>query len=190
MVQHAHAPMSPPSTLASIESLDMTDMRRFLMAPCPRRAGIVQCYITRNRSGTNKLFPGYQVYMKEGDRFLMTSKKRPNNTTSNYLISMEDGDLNRNSAHYLGKLRANFVGTEFQVFDDGVNPRDVEPDDHHGINSVRRELGVVFYAANVLGKLGVMIFRVFLLGLPATLVKIILFANVCQYLWGSSWLLL
>lgn len=45
----------------------------------------------------------------------MSSKKRPNKATSNYLISMRAGDLDRGSPNFLGKLRANFVGTEFQV---------------------------------------------------------------------------
>ena len=53
--------------------------------------------------------------IQEGDRFLMCSKKRPNNAASNYLVSMEAGDLDRNSRNFLGKLRANFVGTEFQA---------------------------------------------------------------------------
>lgn len=144
----------PPLVLASIDSLDMTDMRRFLMSPSPKRVGIIQCYITRNKSGTNKLFPEYKVYMKEGDRFLMGSKKRPNNATSNYLISMAEGDLNRSSGNFLGKLRSNFVGTEFQIFDDGLNPRDVEPEDASALSRIRRELGAVFYAANVLGTKG------------------------------------
>lgn len=48
----------------------------------------------------------------------MCSKKRPNNATSNYLVSMRAGDLDRNSSNFLGKLRANFVGTEFQVWID------------------------------------------------------------------------
>jgi Tub family len=47
--------------------------------------------------------------------FLMASKKRPNNKTSNYLISMGEGDFSRDGTNYLGKLRSNFVGTEFQV---------------------------------------------------------------------------
>ena len=38
-------------------------------------------------SGTHKLFPVYSLYLKEGDVFLMASKKRPKNKTSNYLIS-------------------------------------------------------------------------------------------------------
>ncbi len=46
----------------------------------------------------------------------MCSKKRPNNKTSNYLISKKENDLARDSPNYLGKLRSNFFGTEFRVF--------------------------------------------------------------------------
>jgi cephalosporin-C deacetylase-like acetyl esterase len=68
---------------------DLSDMRRFLTSPIPKECGVIQCYIRRNKSGVNKLFPMYSLYMKDGDedRFLMCSKKRPNNKTSNYLIS-------------------------------------------------------------------------------------------------------
>lgn len=106
------------------QPLDLSDLRRFLTTPLPREAGVVQCYIRRNKSGTNKLFPVYTLYLKDGDRFLLTSKKRPNNKTSNYLISMGENDLNRTSDNFLGKLRSNFMGTEFQIFDDGFNPKE------------------------------------------------------------------
>ncbi|CAM9658439.1 unnamed protein product [Phaeothamnion confervicola] len=127
-------------------------MKKALTTPCPVKTGVVQCYIRRNKTGTNKLFPEYHVYMKDGDRFLMCSKKRAKNRTSNYLISMRAGDLDRNSPSYLGKLRANFVGTEFTVFDAGGNPRD--GDDGGGAAGARRELGCVLYASNVLGSRG------------------------------------
>jgi tubby-related protein 1 len=93
---------------------------------------------------------------QEGDIFLMASKKRPKNKTSNYLISLDQNDLNRSGSSYLGKLRSNFVGTEFQVFDDGENPKDVEDDvrGQSGSRATRCELGVVMYAANVLGARG------------------------------------
>ena len=107
-----------------VRPLDLSDMRRFLTSPLPKDAGVVQCYIRRNKSGTNKLFPVYTLYLKDGDRFLLSAKKRPNNTTSNYLISMGENDLNRSSTNYLGKLRSNFMGTEFQIFDDGYNPKE------------------------------------------------------------------
>lgn len=46
------------------ERLDLSNMQRFLTTPVPKRAGIVQCYIRRNRSGTHKLFPIYSLYLK------------------------------------------------------------------------------------------------------------------------------
>lgn len=67
---------------------DLTNMRKFLTTPVPKQCGVVQCYIRRNKSGTHKLYPVYSLYLKDGDVFLLTSKKRPNNKTSNYLISM------------------------------------------------------------------------------------------------------
>eukprot|EP00981_Chlorochromonas_danica_P012486 scaffold5079_cov159-Ochromonas_danica.AAC.2 len=51
----------------------------------------------------------------------------------------------------MGKLGSNFAGTEFQVFDDGLNPKDGEAEDgHHGdLNtSVRCELGAAMYYPN------------------------------------------
>ena len=128
-------------------------MRQFLTSPVPKANGIVQCYIRRNKSGTNRLFPVYSLYLKDGDRFLMCSKKRPNNKTSNYLVSMGEGDLSRDGANYLGKLRSNFVGTEFEIFDNGHNPNDGETDNMAG-GHVRKDLGAVMYAPNVLGSRG------------------------------------
>ena len=140
------------TAVRTIEPLNLSDMRRFLTNPVPKGCGVVQCYIRRNKNGTNKIFPVYSLYLKEGDRFLMTSKKRPNNKTSNYLISMGEGDMNRDGVNYLGKLRSNFVGTEFQVFDNGISPKEAGVDDNN--NSIRKELGSVIYAANVLGSRG------------------------------------
>ena len=31
---------------------------------------------------------------------------------------------NKNSSNYIGKVRANFVGTEFQIYDSGINYKD------------------------------------------------------------------
>jgi hypothetical protein len=53
----------PPPSMPSVE-LDLSDMTRFLTRPLPRGAGIVQCHIVRNKSGTNKLYPIYSLYLK------------------------------------------------------------------------------------------------------------------------------
>ncbi len=57
------------------------------------------------------MYPVYQLYMKDGDKFLLAAKKRPKQKTSNYLISASAEALDRDSEHFLGKLRSNFVGT-------------------------------------------------------------------------------
>jgi hypothetical protein len=66
--------MSSPTPV--IAPLNLSDMKAFLTCPIPKGASIVQCYIRRNKSGTNKLFPVYSLYLKDGDRFLMNSKKK------------------------------------------------------------------------------------------------------------------
>ncbi|KAL3666772.1 hypothetical protein V7S43_008393 [Phytophthora oleae] len=136
--------------------LDITDMRAFILRPIPKAYDVVECYIERNKSGANKMFPEYCLYMKEGDRFLLTAKKRPKNRTSNYLVSLQRGDLlRRGSDNYVGKLRANFLGTEFTIYDNGCSPKDA---DQQTITSnpagIRQELGIAMYAANVLGHRG------------------------------------
>jgi len=52
----------------------------------------------------------------------MAARKRSGMKTSHYLISMDKDDMNRKSANYLGKVRSNFLGTAFNVWDNGENP--------------------------------------------------------------------
>jgi tubby-related protein 1 len=135
----------------SAYKLDLSDMKAFLTTPLPKEAGTVQCQIRRNRDGTNKLHPTYTLYLKQDNVFLMNAKKRPNNRTSNYLISMGQNDLSREGPNYLGKLRSNFIGTEFEIYDQGHNPKD-QPE--FAGQEIRKEMGGVMYAANVLGHKG------------------------------------
>jgi len=140
----------PSIAFAAASTLDFSDMRRFLTAPVPPSAGVVQCYIERDKSGiTNRMYPVYTLFLRDGDRFLLASRKRANNKTSNYLITMDRRDMTRESAAYVGKVRGNFVGTEFLVYDDGVSP-----DSKEGAGDPRCELAVIEYASNVLGSRG------------------------------------
>jgi hypothetical protein len=86
------------------------------------RINSIPSILSTSRSLPTLLSTLTHVFLQDNDRFLMCSKKRPNNKTSNYLISKKENDLARESPNYLGKLRSNFVGTEFQVFDNGQSP--------------------------------------------------------------------
>merc|ERR1719191_843409 len=131
--------------------IDTSDLRAFLMRPGPQGA-MVQCYIQRRKTGLGRLFPTYEIYLKEGDQFLLAARKRKKNKSSNYLISLDKEDLARQSGNFFGKLRSNFLGTEFSLYDKGANPEKLEQSqrDSSGVE-VRQELGTILFKQNVLG---------------------------------------
>jgi len=137
----------------SIEHVNLDDpkaMRSFLMEPCPKGAGRVECCIRRSKGIKKALFPEYRIYLKSNnsktETFLMTSKKRTGNKSSNYLISMNRNDHDKKSDSILGKLRSNFLGTEYTIYDHGKNP-DYEDNDDKNDEAIRCELGAILYAA-------------------------------------------
>lgn len=67
----------------------------------------------------------------------------PSCLRSNYIISLDYEDLGRDSENFFGKVRSNFVGTDFTVFDSGMKAREQ-----------RQELASVSYGYNVLGTRG------------------------------------
>lgn len=127
---------------------DIKQVKEYLIKPVPKLAGMVQCYIRRSRKHS-KLFPEYRLYLEEGNRFLMSSKKRKKNT-SNYLISAKRNDHNKGSDNIVGKLRSNFLGTEYQIFDNGKNPKSFDPFfDENNEDAARNELGAMLYGNNL-----------------------------------------
>ncbi|EFJ40830.1 hypothetical protein VOLCADRAFT_77804 [Volvox carteri f. nagariensis] len=127
---------------------DLNDKPAFLMMPGPKN-GPVQCVIVRDR-GSVKMYPRYSLYLEEGRRFLLSARKRKKQTTSNYVISLKQDDLSRESGSFFGKVRANFVGTEFTIYDKGLKPGKKDASE----GELRQELAAVTYQYNVLGTRG------------------------------------
>ena len=142
-----------PRPALPLTPLALDDMRTFLTTPTPRSAGVVQCYILREKGSIIPFLgsqPTFSLFLKDGSRFLLAGQKRTMNKTSNYMVCMDKRDLARDSPAYLGKLRANFIGTEYQLFDDGES---LEGARGSG-SELRKELGVVNFAPNVIGTRG------------------------------------
>lgn len=57
------------------------------------------------------------MHLDNGGMFLLAARKRKKSTSSAYVISssQDADDLTRSSSSYIGKLRSNFVGTEFTI---------------------------------------------------------------------------
>jgi hypothetical protein len=120
-------------------------MRFDIMKPAPKGI-LVQCRIERDK-GFDKLHPEYHLYLEipEGKKvFLLAARKRKRSKTSNYLISLDKGDLSRASENYVGKVRSNFVGTEFVLYDKGEAPT---AEGNADPAKVRQELGGVIYVS-------------------------------------------
>ena len=154
---------SPTQPLATIQRpldavapavIDTSDLRAFLLRPGPQGA-MVQCYIQRRKSGLARLYPTYEVYLKDGEQFLLAARRRKKQKQSNYKVSLDREDLSRHSSNYFGKLKSNFMGTEFNLYDHGINPEKLSKEQRDGSGSqVRAELSTVLYKQNVLGSRG------------------------------------
>lgn len=134
--------------------VDLSDLRSFINSPLPR-GQTVECCITRNKRGMKgKMYPVYELYLENPKKMLLCAKKRTKNKTSNYLISMDKNQMDKESASYMGKVRSNFVGTEFTIYDAGVNPKNLNETEESAHRTVREELGAVLYESNILGSKG------------------------------------
>ena len=132
---------------------EIENLSEFVLHPAPE-GQTVKCRVTREKRGMERsVYPAYYLFLEreEGGKkiFLLGARKRKKSKSSNYLISVDATDLSRKGENFIGKLRANFVGTSFTVFDNGLNPtvRAALPDG----SNVREELAAVIYETNVLG---------------------------------------
>jgi tubby-related protein 1 len=57
--------------------------------------------------------------------------------------------FNKNSDSYIGKLRSNFIGTEFNIYNSGKNPKNSS-----NFDQVRHQLGSIVYKTNFMGTKG------------------------------------
>lgn len=128
---------------ADFFDLVSTDLAEFVMKPAPQNIS-VKCRITRDKHGVDRgMYPTYFMHFEKDDGkkiFLLAARKRKRSKTSNYLITVDATDLKRDGDNFIGKLRANYLGTQFTVYDGGINPNKNVPDDE-----IREELISIIY---------------------------------------------
>jgi|UniRef100_A0A2N9GTE4 tubby-related protein 1 len=88
-----------------------------LKQPGPRDSHL-QCYIKRNRSSqTYYLYLGLNQVTTDDGKFLLAARKCRRPTHTDYIISLNSDDVSKGSSTYVGKLRSNFLGTKFTIYD-------------------------------------------------------------------------
>ncbi|CAL9166499.1 unnamed protein product [Musa hybrid cultivar] len=91
-----------------------------LKQPGPRD-GSIQCFIKRDKSALTYhlylcLSPGKLTFLSNG-KFLLSAKRIRRATCTEYIISTNACKITRSSNTYIGKLRSNFLGTKFVMYD-------------------------------------------------------------------------
>ncbi|TYI13841.1 hypothetical protein ES332_A08G086200v1 [Gossypium tomentosum] len=88
-----------------------------LKQPGPRHS-LLQCYIKRNcNNQTYYLYLGLNQSSNEDGKFLLAARKCRRPTCTDYIISLTVDDVSKGSNTYIGKLRSNFLGTKFAIYD-------------------------------------------------------------------------
>ncbi|XP_073220201.1 tubby-like F-box protein 2 [Cicer arietinum] len=88
-----------------------------LKQPGPRDSPI-QCFIRRDReTSVYQLYYGLVPSENESDKLLLAAKKIRRATGTDFIISLVADDFSRSSNAYVGKLRSNFLGTKFTIYD-------------------------------------------------------------------------
>nr|VDD59857.1 unnamed protein product [Brassica oleracea] len=89
-----------------------------LTQPGPRDAPI-QCFIKRERAtGIYRLYLGLSPALSgDKSKLLLSAKKVRRATGMEFVVSLSGNDFSRSSTSYIGKLRSNFLGTKFTVYE-------------------------------------------------------------------------
>jgi Tub family len=91
----------------------------------------------------------YTLILSEANPvFIMSAQKRKWNISSNYLISLLPNNIDKTAPCVIGKLRSNFLGSQFHLYDNGLNPSDKKTT----ISNVRKEEAVILYVISYAGK--------------------------------------
>eukprot|EP00240_Pyramimonas_obovata_P003820 CAMPEP_0118927274 /NCGR_PEP_ID=MMETSP1169-20130426/4782_1 /TAXON_ID=36882 /ORGANISM="Pyramimonas obovata, Strain CCMP722" /LENGTH=367 /DNA_ID=CAMNT_0006869011 /DNA_START=209 /DNA_END=1309 /DNA_ORIENTATION=+ len=115
----------------------------FLNTPAPQDK-LIQCYVRRDKDRTG-LYPQFQLYLTNGDQFLLAARRRKKSNSSNYLVSLDPEDLARGGAGFHAKLRSNYVGTSYTLYNNGLKPgKGVSQSEE------RKELGAIFFKSTAL----------------------------------------
>nr|CAN82256.1 hypothetical protein VITISV_009404 [Vitis vinifera] len=111
VVQNSRWAGLPPELLRDV-------IKRLEASPGPRD-GTIQCFIKRDKSNlTYHLFLCLSpALLVENGKFLLSAKRNRRTTCTEYVISMDADNISRSSSTYIGKLRSNFLGTKFIIYD-------------------------------------------------------------------------
>ncbi|KAK1436405.1 hypothetical protein QVD17_02185 [Tagetes erecta] len=114
--------------VSSLESSGKITFPISLKQPGPRDTTI-QCFIKRDKSNST-----YHLYLclssalvVENGKFFLSAKRNRRSTCTEYIISMDADNISRSNNRYIGRVRSNFLGTKFIIYDSQPQHNTVSP---------------------------------------------------------------
>jgi len=143
--------------IAHVSSMTNEEREMFMMAPLPPGVWL-ECQIERIRTGKTRFGRKFSFNI-HGGCFLAMVVKRRHNKTANYIVStdmMVSPDTERDDANVVGKIRSNFIGSQFMAFDTGLNPKNLHKQraGPEATVDAREELAALRYEHGVFSKNG------------------------------------
>ncbi|KAJ9563345.1 hypothetical protein OSB04_008505 [Centaurea solstitialis] len=77
----------------------------------------IQCVIKRNKNSVFYLYLAASPSFTNKGKFLLAARRYRHGAHTEYLISLDPEDSSQGSNAYVGKLRSDFLGTKFTIYD-------------------------------------------------------------------------
>lgn len=103
--------------------INLDSVGSFLTTPVEKNK-CVMCYVMRIKSGMFNKYPTWHLFVdplhrSHANKFLCAAKRKVRSKTSNYSLSLDKDEFDKNKSSHLGKMSSNFLGTEYTVFGGG-----------------------------------------------------------------------
>jgi len=147
------------NSYVDITKMSAEELAQWCNTPIPPNVKVLS-HIVRRKNGLDALHPQYECHIQfDGinKQFAMSARRRRKTKLSNYIITASKLSKFTEKADIIGKVKANFIGTCFNIYDDGQNPfkKDGHEEDEKAEGSEnRKELGTIIYDTNVFGLKG------------------------------------
>lgn len=105
-----------------LDTADFQERHDFMMDPLPE-GSCIQCRLVREKvTGFASPLKRRQIMFKSENGFLFAATKKKG-AGGEYIISLENSEMMKDSKNYLGKLTSNVTGSECIGYDCGMTPK-------------------------------------------------------------------
>ena len=114
--------------------------------PVPNSIAMLECTIKRDKSGlTKKMYPKYDLMLSYNQQCVITGQRMSVFGSAHYIVTLPGQNMDKHATGYLGKVRSNKAGLEYNIFDEGENPAGGFP-----VERIRNLHGSVLYVREIL----------------------------------------